>query len=456
MNTLKTLFVTLLFVSLTPLQLGAQSGERDINEIVKSIDSAIVSYNYQKAIILVDEGVSLLDSFLEQSPEDPLPFIKKREDLLIIKSQSLRKLFKVEKAIEALMAISDTINPASNPKIIAELAECNKQLGNFSGALQFYNMLNIYQPNNLYFTMESISIKMKLEDWMGVIDQAKGVITRDTIPLMYRIIGDSYVNIGEVDSAYVYYKTGLKISPGDKYTVIKFARLMLAEKRLEELLSVLESYIQEYGENPEVMQAYGVALHANEDYEDSDEVFTKLLENGYDYFATYYYLGLNKYYMGKYSSSIIYLNEAHSIDPENINLLFYLGSAEVHGGDTRKGVERLTKGLDYFVQDSVNLHKFYLTISRGHNSLRETKEALANLDNAYKFSPSMSSYYYNKAIIYDRGRLTTEALNCYRQFTKELEQKSVDNPDVLKLDPNYKSAKNRIEQLEVDLFWNEK
>lgn len=409
----------------------------------------INSYRYNQALTMIEQSLSSLSN-------DPA----QREnliDLTILKAQVLKKMYKIDEAIEVIVSI---IEPDKiDQKLFLELADCHKAAGDYQNALNTYSFINTVSPST-FINTEIAVLNYRLENWDEVIKSAKMVIERDTINTMLRLLGDSfnkYENLaGHKDSALIYYNLLLERKPNDGATLSKICRIHLLKDNIDKVLKLTEDFIKKDSSQHNIFEIYGLALHMKKKYAESYQVFKFLIDNEALSFGSYYYAGYNLYLMKRYYDAIPYFKEAKTIDPYNINNIYNLALSQSHSGLVSESFQNLDEGLEILLsQDSITIYKFYNTYSLGMIARSKYDEAINYLLKAQKYYPEDPSTLFNLASVYERKKDYKKAKEKYQAYISAMDKAYEGKSSNYTNQQNYTTARDKIREMDIQIFYQE-
>ena len=133
------------------------------------LKDALDRYDYKEALNIIDS----------LSVEDSSSAI----ELAIQKSRCLRRLYRMDEAIEALTDV--LYLDQFNTVLLAELAETHVQAGNTMDAFNIYGALSRMQPDNPYFKIMRARILYREKKYGDSISICKDLIVKDSILKSY-------------------------------------------------------------------------------------------------------------------------------------------------------------------------------------------------------------------------------------------------------------------------------
>ncbi len=404
-----------------------------------AIQRALKSYNYELAIQLITKE-------------------KKSAEMDFLKAKCYKNIGQLKPAIGIFEEIVKQDN--SNLSAINELADCYQLTGDLSKSKFYYFMALQTEPNNRYMQLNYMNIVYKLRDWNSTISLADSILKKDSLPILYPILGDCYFQISKKDSAIFYYQKELKHIPEDYNTLNKLSRIYLQDNNYNELINCTERYIQSDSSNQQINQYNGIAYCMNKDYDKAIYRLNKLFLQGDSSFLTNYYLGASYLALTDYIPAFDHLSQSYQKDSTNLNLIYYLGRTSILIGHHADGIELLNRGLDLAIPKDSVLFNFYNNIALGYSRLFKYSESLKYYEICNKLKPDNKITLYTIAGIYDNHlNSPKQALKYYNLFiaTFPIEPEKPKEVVENELSGTYYSAvKNRIEELKNNLFFDKK
>ena len=125
------------------------------------------------------------------------------------------------------------------------------------------------------------------------------------------------------------------------------------------------------------------------------------MSQGDSSFHTCYYLGISYYAEEKYYEAHDFLEAARKHDPENVNLLYYLGRACAKTSWKKSGVEYLEKALDLTIPKDSNMVRLYIGMTDCYKMAQMPKEQIESIRERYrKYDKQNHKLLYDMAFIY--------------------------------------------------------
>ena len=416
---MKKLFIV--FILCLPVFLQAQSN---------AIQSALKNYDYELAVKLISKE--------RKSPENDF-----------LKAKCYKNLTQYK---EAILLLEELVKQeTTNLSVINELADNYQLDGNLNKAKLYYFMALQSAPNSRFARLNYLNIVFKLKDWKQSVQLAHAILKKDSVPALYPVLGDCFVQLSKPDSAIFYYQKAFASNPNDYNTLSKLAKMYLQAERYPELISSTKRYMLSDSSNQVINQYNGIGLCMNKNYDLAIQRLNKMVQRGDDSFLTNYYLGAAYFATEDYISAYDQLNSAYHKDSANLNLHYYLGKSAIMSGHHKEGIYFLNKGLSMMIPKDSVLFNYYYNISKGYNLQAMYTDEIKYMRLCYKCN-SDNKILYNIASTYDYSiKDPEEALVCYNQFmatrSKTKTNTSSSTPSV----SYYNIADNRIKELKTEL-----
>ena len=365
----------------------------------------------------------------------------------IMEARYLKSVFKVDEAIDTL---STLVGAAFDEEVLAELADCHYQNGDFENAAGTYTMLSSLRPDNLLYKVRLAAVMYRLKAYSQAIEYGKETMAADTIPALMSLVGDAFNQTEKPDSALVYYKLSLEKRPQSQAVVSKVAKLYLDKKDYQAALAAVEPYLEIVPDDFDIAPIKGLALYLTEAYEPAIEIFERQLELGNDNYGVHYNLG-QCYMLTKEPKKAEkeYLS-AWQIDSSDVNLAFSIAGAKA--ADPFKFFELdvrpwLDKVLEMVEPDHTLMSKVHQQYGFGYyKKLDSWDKAIEHYKEAYNYNPSLISALSTIAYCYEQKKDYKSAIIWYEKYLK------VANPGT----KGYNFAKESLDFLKGELFMDEK
>lgn len=391
-------------------------------------------YDYKAA-------VKVIDSLMTCESPDSI-------SLAIEKARCLRKMYRAEDAVQTLAEVLHL--DQFNVELLAEMAESQTQAGNTEEAVTWYSLLSQLQPDNMYFKLCKARIMYREKQYQESIMSFKEIVATDTIPEILSMIGDGYRNLGQNDSALVYYDRVLAARPGHVPTISRKADILLAAKQYDPVVEMTEKYLKEDPDNMTVLPIYGLALHLKEMYPQSIQVFEHQRDLGDDSYSVHYYIGLNHYMMNKWTKAVPELTKAYQKDSSDVRLVYQLAHARSHihvNNELPAESERLyAKAIEMLQPDPSLMHNIYGSMAITRHRLEQFRDAIKYYELSYRYNKKNISALSAIAHCYERLKEYEKSLEYYETYLKLAKPGS----------SGYNFAKESIDYIKQEKFMMEK
>ncbi len=398
----------------------------------QSISEAMDRYEYPQAIALIDSALVQTDTSLTAE----------RRQLILSKARCYKKLYKYRDASETLSAI---INQ-EDTEVMCELADCYANEGEIEGALITYYMQMMRHPDNQFIRLQRLALLNKAGDWKGCIDEGKQLLSLDTIPQVLSVIGYSYANTGQADSALAYYRKALKMRPKNVGYLTSLSNLLLARKEYGEVIEKTGYYlVNTTPDEPMVESIHGLALYLTQNYDEAFKAFKKLKEDGDQSYGTFYYLGMSSLALKKYKDAAESLGIAWQIDSSDAKLAANYGTVLSRYANPAKAKLMFDKAEELMRPDSATMFKIIYGRGYLHYSAEQFKEAIPYYKQTYEYDNSYISALSTVGYCYERLKDFKNAKLWYEKYLE------VGKPG----SKAYKYVEESLEYVNGELFMEE-
>lgn len=377
---------------------------------------------------------------------------------LLLKAENYEKLYDYQAATTSYeKALAQDSTQLS---IMTALAESYYQGGDSDKSLVYWTKALQLSPENIYLKTKKAIAHYRLSDWMGTIESCKEVFETDSVPLLMRMTGDANLQLLRVDTALYYYNKTIDKNPSDYIAINKLANFYYAAQLYPEAIETTGFYLENINPNQKsVGQLHGMALYSNGNYKDAIEQLELNTQLGDSTYTTSYFLGMSYYASKDYSDAIPWLKKAYLIKADDVNLLYYYGTALSRTIDRKRGIEILQEGVDMIEKQMEMMYDFDISFAIAHNTSGNHLKAIQYYKSAIKRKPEKTIILYNIARTYDMTKNYKEALDYYERFLKtkpkDMDINNLigpDNENVRKEAFYFIVASKRIPKLKEELF----
>ena len=396
-------------------------------------------------LTVVSAVVIILVTAVAQVAAQPADSLAQRREALA-EARYLKSIYKTDAAIEKLSALVKPV--VFDEEVLAELADCHFQSGDYETAFGTYQMLSLRAPDNILYRVKMMQLAYRMKDYPASAEMGKGILLRDSIPAVAALTGDAFNLAGQADSAMVYYRQALALKPRNEAVVSKAANLLLAEKDYEGVLSLTDDYLALDPDNLAVTPIRGLAFYLKGIYDSSLVVFKKLEDMGQDSYPVHYYLGQSYWHTNVPYAAERELLKAWAIDSSDANLAWTIAAVKADMLRTFDDHVKpwLDKTSEMIRPDSSLVSRIHQQYGHGYYSLEQFDRAIGHYQEAYRYNPSFIQALSTIAYCYERQKKYKQALEYYERYLKFARPGSL----------GYEFAKKSIEYLKGELFMEEK
>lgn len=366
---------------------------------------------------------------------------------IIRDARHLKTLYKTDEAIGLLSSI---VNPDSvDEDVFAELADCHYQNGNYETASGLYMMLSRYFPEKLLYPVRQTVCFYRMKGFPQAVSAGREVLQRDTITNIATLVGDAFNQMEQYDSALVYYGLSLKKKPLNGSVVSKVAKIYLARKDYDTVITISDSLLALDPDNRTVAPIKGLALYCKGDFDSAIEILEKQDELGNDSYGVHYYLGQSYAQTKVMYRASEELKKAWQIDSSDVNLAISIASVEA---DSFKPFDTdvkpwLDKALEMLEPDKGTIARVHQQYGYGcYKKQNDWDEAIMHFKAAYENNPGLTTSLSMVAYCYEQKKEYKKALEWYEKFLKHATPQS----------KGYGFALGRASLLKEELFMQEK
>ena len=347
---------------------------------INHVQEAIANYDYEAALTLI----------AKEKPTIPL---------LLQKGKAQRGLGMNTEALSTYQEI--IANDTANTRAYIEAAECCRSLAKYQQALKYYEQALDLNPENKYVRIQYIGLLLSLQKFQDALGESSLMTEKDSSAIALHLQAQSFEGMGELLPATGCYYNIQEKYPDDYLAAAKLAALNIAGSYFNEAIEATEKYRQTDTTNIAVNRQNALAYCLNKDYPTAIQRYEYLVNQGDSSFHTCYYLGISYYAEEKYYEAHDFLEAARKHDPENVNLLYYLGRACAKTSWKKLGVEYLEKALDLTIPKDSNMVRLYIGMTDCYKMAQMPKEQIESIRERYrKYDKQNHKLLYDMAFIY--------------------------------------------------------
>ena len=346
----------------------------------KLIQEAMNNYDYEKAIMLIDK-------------EQPTT------ELLFQKGKALKSLGRNAEALHTFRQI--IAGDSLNQRAFIEAAECCKQSAKYQDALKYYQKAIDIHPDNKYVRIQYISLLCNLQQYEEAFGESSVLAETDSSAVILHLQAQSLEGrTGFLDAALGCYHVIQDKYPDDYLAAAKLGQIYNAMQFYEYAIEATEKYREADTTNVVVNRKIAQAYCLSGDYPMAIKRFEYLVGQRDSSFHTYYYLGVSYYATEKFYEAHDMLEIARKYDPENVNLLYYLGRACAKTSWKKQGIEYLETAIDLSLPKDSAMTRLYKGLRDCCRLGREPAKAIQAAKDQYKYDKTNHKLLYDIAIDY--------------------------------------------------------
>ena len=346
----------------------------------KLIQEAMNNYDYEKAIMLIDK-------------EQPTT------ELLFQKGKALKSLGRNAEALHTFRQI--IAGDSLNQRAFIEAAECCKQSAKYQDALKYYQKAIDIHPDNKYVRIQYISLLCNLQQYEEAFGESSVLAETDSSAVILHLQAQSLEGrTGFLDAALGCYHVIQDKYPDDYLAAAKLGQIYNAMQFYEYAIEATEKYREADTTNVVVNRQNAQAYCLSGDYPMAIKRYEYLVGQRDSSFHTYYYLGVSYYATEKFYEAHDMLEIARKYDPENVNLLYYLGRACAKTSWKKQGIEYLETAIDLSLPKDSAMTSLYKGLRDCCRLGREPAKAIQAAKDQYKYDKTNHKLLYDIAIDY--------------------------------------------------------
>ena len=346
----------------------------------KLIQEAMNNYDYEKAIMLIDK-------------EQPTT------ELLFQKGKALKSLGRNAEALHTFRQI--IAGDSLNQRAFIEAAECCKQSAKYQDALKYYQKAIDIHPDNKYVRIQYISLLCNLQQYEEAFGESSVLAETDSSAVILHLQAQSLEGrTGFLDAALGCYHVIQDKYPDDYLAAAKLGQIYNAMQFYEYAIEATEKYREADTTNVVVNRQNAQAYCLSGDYPMAIKRYEYLVGQRDSSFHTYYYLGVSYYATEKFYEAHDMLEIARKYDPENVNLLYYLGRACAQPSWKKQGIEYLETAIDLSLPKDSAMTRLYKGLRDCCRLGREPAKAIQAAKDQYKYDKTNHKLLYDIAIDY--------------------------------------------------------
>lgn len=288
-----------------------------------------------------------------------------------------------------------------NQRAFIEAAECCKQSAKYQDALKYYQKAIDIHPDNKYVRIQYISLLCNLQQYEEAFGESSVLAETDSSAVILHLQAQSLEGrTGFLDAALGCYHVIQDKYPDDYLAAAKLGQIYNAMQFYEYAIEATEKYREADTTNVVVNRQNAQAYCLSGDYPMAIKRYEYLVGQRDSSFHTYYYLGVSYYATEKFYEAHDMLEIARKYDPENVNLLYYLGRACAKTSWKKQGIEYLETAIDLSLPKDSAMTRLYKGLRDCCRLGREPAKAIQAAKDQYKYDKTNHKLLYDIAIDY--------------------------------------------------------
>ena len=249
--------------------------------------------------------------------------------------------------------------------------------------------------------IQYISLLLSQQKFSEALGESSLMTEKDSSAIVLHLQAQSFEGMGELlPAAGCYYNIQAKY-PDDYLAASKLGALNISGSYFDEAIEATEKYRQIDSTNISVNRQNALAYCLKQDYPTAIRRYEYLVSQGDSSFHTCYYLGISYYAAEKYYEAHDFLEVARKYDPNNINLLYYLGRACSKTSWKKEGVDYLEKTIDLSIPKDSSMTRLYIGMTDCYKMAQMYKEQIASIKERYqRYDKQNHKLLYDMAYIY--------------------------------------------------------
>lgn len=349
----------------------------------------------------------------------PLGAQTTHRDSVLAQARYLKSIYRTDDAIEAL---STLVQPgAMDEGIMAELADCHFQSGDYESATGTYFLLSSRAPDNVLYKIRQMQAYYRLKAYPQSIQAGRDVLRLDSIPAVVSYVGDAFNQMDQADSALWYYRRALALKPMNEVVLSKAVGLLLNSEAYDEAIALTKPFLSEEPDNTTIAPLKGLALFRKGEYEPAAQVFQRQEDIGNDSYPIHYYLGQSYWHGLLTYRAEKELVAAWQIDSSDVNLAYAIAAVKLEAFRSfEKEVKPwLDKAWEMIQPDPVMASRIQQQYGLAYYRRQDSwDQAIAHYKEAYHYNPKFISALSTVGYCYQMKKDYKQAVEWYEKYLK--------------------------------------
>ena len=377
----------------------------------------------------------------------PLGAQTTHRDSVLSQARYMKSIFRTEDAIEML---SELVQPeAMDEGVLAELADCHFQSGDYEKASGTYFLLSSLKPDNILYKVKLMQTFYRLKAYPQSIQTGKAVLALDSIPAVISYVGDGFRQMDQKDSALWYYRRSLALRPMNETVLSKAMGILLDVKDYDGVIAISQPFLAEDPDNMTIAPLQGVAFYRKGDYDSSIKIFQRLQDLGNDSYPIHFFLGQSYWHTQTKYRAEQELLAAWEIDSSDVNLAYSIASIKSEflypfESDVKPWLD---KAINMIQPDQAMMSRLHQLYGLGYYRRQDSwDKAIEHYKEAYRYNPKYIAALSTIAYCYQIKKDYKQAVEWYEKYLKFV------SPGT----KGYIFAKENLDFLKGELFMEER
>ena len=340
-------------------------------------------------------------------------------DSVLAEARYLKSIYRTDDAIEKL---SDLVQPgAMDEGVLAELADCHFQSGAYEDAAGTYFLLSSKAPDNILYHIRLMQAYSRLKAYSQSIQAGRAVLQQDSIPAVLSVVGDSFRQLEQADSALWYYRRSLALKPWNETVLSKAVGILIDKEKYDEAIAQSEAFLAEDPDNVTIAPLKGLALYRKGDYEGAVQVFQRQEDIGNDSYPIHYYLGQSYWHTQVTYRAEKELVAAWQIDSSDVNLAYSIAAVklEAYRSFDQEIKPWLDKAWEMIQPDPALASRIQQQYGLAYYRRQDSwDKAIEHYKEAYRYNPKLISALSTIAYCYQQKKEYKAAIEWYEKYLK--------------------------------------
>ena len=340
-------------------------------------------------------------------------------DSVLAEARYLKSIYRTDDAIEKLSAL---VQPgAMDEGVLAELADCHFQSGAYEDAAGTYFLLSAKSPDNILYHIRLMQAYSRLKAYSQSIQAGRAVLQRDSIPAVLSVVGDSFRQLEQADSALWYYRRSLALKPWNETVLSKAVGILIDKEKYDEAIAQSEAFLAEDPDNVTIAPLKGLALYRKGDYEGAVQVFQRQEDIGNDSYPIHYYLGQSYWHTQVTYRAEKELVAAWQLDSSDVNLAYSIAAVklEAYRSFDQEIKPWLDKAWEMIQPDPALASRIQQQYGLAYYRRQDSwDKAIEHYKEAYRYNPKLISALSTIAYCYQQKKEYKAAIEWYEKYLK--------------------------------------